>query len=85
MEDTCLRGVKSDLRPVGFPRVEGIPAFRNALPFAGRCGSEGLGRVMRTEGASSPPYEESTTQGVPEQARVRRGTLALVALRQQAA
>jgi len=67
MEGTCPRGVKSDLHPSGFLRVEGIPAFGNALPFAGRRRNEGLGRLMRTAGTSSPPYEEPTTPGVLEE------------------
>jgi len=41
--------------------AEGIPAFGNALPFAGRRRNDGLGRLMSTAGTSSPPREESTT------------------------
>jgi hypothetical protein len=65
--------------------VKGIPAFGNALPFAGRRRNEGLGRFVRTAGTSSPQYEEPTTQRGARVARLRRGTLALVVLRQQAA
>jgi hypothetical protein len=61
MEVTCSYEMKSDLHPVGFLGVEGIPALRNALPFAGWRRNESLGRLMRTAGVSSPPCEASTT------------------------
>jgi len=56
------RGVGSDLRVTRFRVVEGTPAFGKALPFAGRCRNEGLGRIVRTTGASSPPFKDSTTE-----------------------
>jgi len=57
MEGTCpRREERSSSRP-GFLRVEGIPAFGNASPFVGWRRNECLGRLMRTVGASSPPYE----------------------------
>jgi len=60
--DASVRTVsKSDLHTMGFLAVEGTPAFGKALPFAGRCRNAGLGRFMRTVGASSLPVEESTT------------------------
>jgi len=54
-------GVRSNLQSPRFRTVEGTPAFGKASPFAGRCRNAGLGRFMRTVGASSPPNEESTT------------------------
>jgi len=41
--------------------AESIPALGNALPFAGRRGNGGLGRLMSTAGTSSPPREEPMT------------------------
>jgi hypothetical protein len=55
--------------------VEGIPAFGNALPFAGRRRNEGLGRFTRTAGTSSPQYEEPATprgaRGASEEGNLR--------------
>lgn len=56
------RPSRSDPRVTRFRAVEGTPAFGKALPFAGRCRNEGLGRIMRTVGGSSPPFEESATE-----------------------
>lgn len=55
------RGVRSDLRVTGFRVVEGTPAFGKALPFAGRCRNEGLGRITRTAGTSSSPFDDPMT------------------------
>lgn len=41
--------------------MEGTPAFGKALPFAGRCRNEGLGRVTRTAGTSSSLFDDSMT------------------------
>jgi len=62
MDSLCPAVSRSDPRVTGFLAVEGTPAFGKALPFAGRCRNEGLGRIMRTVGLSSPPYEDSTTK-----------------------
>jgi len=77
--------VKSDLFTVGFLGVEGILALGKTLPFAGRRGNEGLGRFVRTRGASSLSAEEPTTKEGARGAQMRRGTSTLVVLRQQAA
>jgi len=82
-----VSGMRSDLHPIGFQAVEGTPAFGSALPFAGRRRNAGLGRFMRTVGASSPPVEEPMTilaRGARE-TRTRRGTFTHVSLRQQGA
>jgi hypothetical protein len=55
--------------------VEGIPAFGNALPFAGRRRNEGLGRFMRTAGTSSPQYDEPATQRGARVDRLEEGNL----------
>jgi len=57
MEGACSHGLRSDLHPVGFLAVKGIPALGKTFSFAGRCWNGSLGRWMRTEGASSPPDE----------------------------
>jgi len=62
---------------VGFRVVEGTPAFGKASSFVGRRWNEGLGWLMRTVGASSPPVEEPTTRlrRGARGAQMRRGTL----------
>jgi len=62
MDGLCPVPQRSDPRATGLLAVEGTPAFGKALPFAGRRRNEGLGRIMRTEGPSSPPLKESTTK-----------------------
>jgi len=62
MDGLCPAASRSDPRVMGLLAVEGTPAFGKALPFAGRCRNEGLGRIMRTVGPSSPPFKESTTK-----------------------
>jgi len=52
-----------------FLRVKGTLALGETLPFAGRRGNEGLGRFMRTRGASSPSDEEPATHRVLEELR----------------
>jgi hypothetical protein len=61
MDGVCPLGVWSDPHAVGFRVVEGTLTFGKAFPFAGRRWNGGLGRFVRTVGASSPPFEESTT------------------------
>jgi len=57
--------------------VEGAPAFRTALPFAGLRPNESLGQRMRTKGLSSPPNETLTTRRGARMAQMRRGILCL--------
>jgi hypothetical protein len=85
METVCSHDRKSDLPVIGFLAVKGTPAFRKALPFAGRRRNDSLGRLMRTEGASSPPLEESTTHRGARVSSYEEGSpTRLVVLRQQA-
>jgi len=69
--------------------VEGTPAFGKALPFAGRCRNEGLGRVTRTAGTSSLLFDDSMTVRGARVSSHEEGNLHLVpaitALRQQTA
>jgi hypothetical protein len=62
MDGLCPAVSRSDPHSTGFLAVESTPAFGKALPFAGRCRNEGLGRFMRTVGLSSPPFKDSTTK-----------------------
>jgi len=74
MDGLCPAVSRSDPHSTGFLAVESTPAFGKALPFAGRCRNEGLGRFMRTVGLSSPPCKDSTTKRGARVARTRRGT-----------
>jgi len=69
--------------------VEGTPAFGKALPFAGRCRNEGLGRVTRTAGTSSSLFDDSMTVRGARVSSHEEGNLhlgpAITALRQQMA
>jgi hypothetical protein len=77
MDGLCPAVSRSDPHPTGLLAVESTPAFGKALPFAGRCRNEGLGRFMRTVGLSSPPFKDSTTEkgcssGSNEEGNLRR-------------
>lgn len=54
-------GPRSELRSGRFQTVEGTLVFGKTSSFAGRRWNKGLGCFERTEGASSPPVDETAT------------------------
>jgi hypothetical protein len=71
--DACLLR-RGDLFRDRFPTDEGTPASAEAPPFAGRRGSEGLGRLMRPQGDIQPwGRRVSDNQGCPGSFQSRGG------------